>query len=199
MFEQTFVTASKTRPIGNAIMAMIAEGIAIGVLLLIPLIYVQTLPNLQMSEVLLAPPPAAAPARTVQVRHRLFDPTKLYAPATVPKRVAAIVEPPPPPAAAAATPRRIEVGGAVQAARIVHEVVPRYPAVAKGAHIMGTVRFKAVIAADGTVKDLKLLDGNPLLVEAARNAVKQWVYKPTILNGRPVEIGTEIDMHFTLA
>jgi protein TonB len=64
------------------------------------------------------------------------------------------------------------------------------------AHISGTVRLKAVIGADGSVEDLTLISGHPLLVQAAEAAVKQWIYKPTLLNGQPVEVDTEIDVHF---
>jgi len=109
--------------------------------------------------------------------------------------------PPPPPAPAAAppTPSRIQVGGQVQAAKIVHQVLPTYPKLAHEAHVAGTVRLKAVIAADGTVKDLSVISGHPLLIDSALNAVKQWVYKPTILNGVPIEVDTEIDVNFQLS
>jgi protein TonB len=91
------------------------------------------------------------------------------------------------------------VGGEVQAALLKHEVVPVYPLIAKSARIQGTVRLSASIAPNGTVKDLRVLSGNPLLVDAAQNAVKQWTYQPTYLNGKPVEVLTEIDVQFTLS
>jgi periplasmic protein TonB len=110
------------------------------------------------------------------------------------------VAPPPPPAAMAASapaePTRIQVGGNVEAGLLLHEVTPSYPKLASQAHISGTVRLKAVIGRDGTVEDLTLISGHPLLIPAAEAAVKQWIYKPTLLNGLPVEVATEIDVHF---
>ncbi len=96
-------------------------------------------------------------------------------------------------------PTQIRVGGEVQAALLKHEVVPVYPIIAKNARIQGTVRLSASIAPNGAVQDLRVLSGNPLLVGAAQNAVKQWTYKPTYLNGKPVEVLTEIDVQFTLS
>jgi periplasmic protein TonB len=112
---------------------------------------------------------------------------------------AAPPSPTPKPAPPPATPSPIRVGGEVQAALLKHEVVPVYPIIAKSARIQGTVRLSASIAPNGTVKDLRVLSGNPLLVDAAQNAVKQWTYQPTYLNGKPVEVLTEIDVQFTLS
>lgn len=109
------------------------------------------------------------------------------------------VQAPPAPASVAQTPSQIRVGGEVQAARLVHEVQPAYPPIARQAHIAGTVALSATIAPDGSVKNLKVLSGNPLLVDAAVKAVKQWTYKPTYLNGTPVQVLTEVDVRFTLA
>ncbi len=62
----------------------------------------------------------------------------------------------------------------------------------------GTVRFTAIIGIDGIVRNLQLIAGHPLLIAAAQEAVKQWIYKPTLLNGAPVEVVTEVDVLFTL-
>jgi protein TonB len=107
-------------------------------------------------------------------------------------------EAPPPPVQAATTPAQIKVGGDVQAARLTHEVAPAYPPIARLARVSGTVELSATIAANGSVKDVQVMSGNPLLVDAAVNAVKQWTYKPTYLNGKPVEVLTEVDVRFTL-
>ncbi len=77
--------------------------------------------------------------------------------------------------------------------------MPIYPPLAKQARIQGTVRFTAVIGTDGTIRDLRLISGHPLLVSAAQDAVKQWAYQPTLLNGEPVEVITQIDVNFTLS
>ena len=107
--------------------------------------------------------------------------------------------PPPPPPPKAATPQRIRVGGQVEAAKLIFNPTPEYPPLAKMARIQGTVRLEAIISKDGTIQDLKVLSGHPLLVKSALDAVKQWRYQPTLLNGEPVEVVTEIDVNFTLA
>lgn len=94
--------------------------------------------------------------------------------------------------------KRITVGGNVQQANIVRKVEPEYPPLARQARIQGTVRFTAVLATDGSVKQLTLLGGHPLLVQAAKQAVEQWRFRPTLLNGEAVEVITNIDVGFTL-
>ena len=95
-------------------------------------------------------------------------------------------------------PSVIRVGGNVQAANLIRQVKPNYPPLAKQARIQGTVKFNAVIAKDGTIQNLTVVSGHPMLVQAALEAVKQWLYKPTLLNGEPVEVITTIDVNFTL-
>ena len=77
--------------------------------------------------------------------------------------------------------------------------MPVYPPLAKQARIQGTVRLNAIISRDGTIQNLQLVSGHPLLAPAALAAVKQWVYEPTLLNGEPVEVVTVIDVNFTLS
>src|SRR5690349_11147663 len=110
--------------------------------------------------------------------------------------------PPPPPKKEEpkpATPQRIKVGGNVQSAKLVRQPRPVYPPLAKQARISGVVKLSAVISANGTIQDLKVISGHPLLIPAALDAVKQWVYQPTLLNGEPVEVQTQIDVNFTLS
>jgi protein TonB len=109
--------------------------------------------------------------------------------------------PPPPPKKEekAATPQRIKVGGNVQSARLVRQPRPVYPPLAKQARISGVVKLGAIISKDGTIQHLEVISGHPLLVPAALEAVKQWVYQPTLLNGEPVEVQTQIDVNFTLS
>lgn len=101
-------------------------------------------------------------------------------------------------AIATPTPQRIRVGGNVQSANLIRKVAPVYPADAKSAGIQGTVRFTAVIARTGVIQTLTLVSGHPSLVDAAQQAVQQWIYKPTLLNGQPVEVVTQVDVNFTL-
>jgi protein TonB len=103
---------------------------------------------------------------------------------------------PPPPKE---TPKRIVVGGNVQQARLINQARPIYPPLAKQARISGTVRLQAVIAKDGTIQELQVMSGHPLLVQSALDAVRQWRYHPTLLNGEPVEVATTIDVIFTLS
>jgi periplasmic protein TonB len=103
--------------------------------------------------------------------------------------------PPPPPKAA---PSRIRVGGNVQQAKMLRMVQPVYPAIAKTAHISGTVMLHAIISKDGNVEQLEYVSGPPLLMRAAMDAVKQWRYQPTTLNGDPVEVDTTISVVFSL-
>lgn len=102
--------------------------------------------------------------------------------------------PPPPPK----TPERIRVGGNVQQANLIHQVMPVYPEIAKTAHIQGTVILHAIISKDGTVQELQYISGPPLLMRAAQDAVRQWRYRPTLLNGEPVQVDTTISVVFTL-
>jgi TonB family protein len=95
--------------------------------------------------------------------------------------------------------QRIRVGGPVQAANLVRKVQPVYPPLAKQARISGKVVLNAVIGKDGTLVNLTVDSGHPLLVNAAIDAVRQWIYRPTMLNGIPVEVSTTIDINFTLA
>jgi protein TonB len=109
--------------------------------------------------------------------------------------------PPPPPVKVEkpVTPKRITIGGNVQQAKLVRQPKPVYPPLAKQARISGVVHLAAVISKDGTIQDLKVISGHPLLIPSALEAVKQWVYQPTQLNGEPVEVSTQIDVNFTLS
>jgi periplasmic protein TonB len=107
----------------------------------------------------------------------------------------ATMAPPPP----KLTPKRVTVGGNVQAARLVNKVTPLYPPLARQTRISGTVKLHAIIGKDGSVQQLQVVSGHPLLVQSALDAVKQWRYQPTLLNGEPVEVDTEIDVIFSLA
>jgi TonB family protein len=95
--------------------------------------------------------------------------------------------------------QRLRVGGNVQAAMAISAPKPLYPPEAKQARIQGVVKLNVIIGKDGTVVDLKAASGPPELVFAALEAVRHWVYKPTLLNGNPVEVVTVVDVNFTLS
>ncbi|HEX3544423.1 MAG TPA: energy transducer TonB [Candidatus Acidoferrum sp.] len=102
---------------------------------------------------------------------------------------------PPPPKPAQ---QRIRQGGQVQAAKLTNKVQPMYPPLARQTRISGTVRLHAIIAKNGSVEQLEVISGHPLLVQAALDAVRQWKYQPTTLNGENVEVDTTIDVIFSL-
>lgn len=102
---------------------------------------------------------------------------------------------PPPPKVA---PKRIVVGGNVQAAKIIRQPLPVYPQIAKSAHMQGTVVLHAIIDKDGSVQQLEYISGPPILMRNAMDAVRQWRYQPTLLNGEPVQVDTTISVVFSL-
>jgi len=106
--------------------------------------------------------------------------------------------PPPQPLRQASGATQIFVAGNVIAAQMVTKVEPVYPELAKKARVQGVVRLSAIIDEEGKVESLERIDGSPLLTPAAIDAVRQWVYKPTQINGKPVKVKTEIDVNFTL-
>ena len=109
---------------------------------------------------------------------------------------------PPEPAAPVKTPTAIRgpvrVSGGIQEAKLIRRIVPAYPPLAIATRTQGTVHLVGVIAKDGTIRDLQVIDGHPLLVRAAMDAVRQWVYKPTLLSGEPVEVIAPIAVTFIL-
>jgi periplasmic protein TonB len=171
------------------------------------------------------PPPAAAPVKVI--RPKIIPAQTMTAPRVIPKNVAIVKDEAPdlagvdggfgvaggaaggvlggilggsngpaPPKIAA--PARIKVGGNVQAAKMLRQTLPVYPQIAKTAHVSGTVTLHAIIAKDGTVQELQYVAGPPLLMKAAMDAVRDWRYTPTQLNGDPVEVDTTISVVFSL-
>ncbi len=98
-----------------------------------------------------------------------------------------------------ATPQRVRVSQGVSQGLLVRRVQPNYPPLARQARIQGTVVLRAVISKDGSIENLTLVSGHPMLAPAAIDAVKQWKYKPYLLNGEPVEVDTEVLVNFTLS
>jgi protein TonB len=211
--------------------------IMLGLLILIPLLYTEALPEAMQLTFLSAPPPppppppppAAVPIKRIRPVS-LMDAGRLRAPTVIPKTIEIIKEdispdslgvvggvpggvpggqlggvlggvlggipslaPPPP------TPQKpIRVSGGVQQAKLLNRPEPIYPPIARQARIQGVVQLEAVISRDGTIQNLRVLSGHPLLVQAALQAVQQWRYQPTLLSGEPVEVITTIDVIFRL-
>lgn len=97
------------------------------------------------------------------------------------------------------SPNKITVGGVIQAQHLLSRVEPVYPALARQTRVSGVVKLRAIIAKDGSVEELQAVSGHPLLIQSALDAVKQWRYQPTLINGIPVMVDTEIDVIFALA
>jgi protein TonB len=107
--------------------------------------------------------------------------------------------PPPPPPPQGGSNAPIRVGGDVAQSNIVYKVNPQYPPEARQARIEGVLILSVQIAKDGTISDVKIISAsNPLLIPGVVDAVRQWVYKPTLLNGEPVEVITTVTINFSL-
>src|SRR5437879_10652457 len=98
-----------------------------------------------------------------------------------------------------ATPQRVRVSSGVSQGLLLRRVNPTYPPLARRARIQGTVILQAQISKTGDIENLQLVSGHPMLAPAAIEAVKQWKYKPYLLNGEPVEVDTQVQVNFTLA
>lgn len=94
---------------------------------------------------------------------------------------------------------RIRVSQGVSTGHLINKVEPLYPPLARSARIQGQVVLTAIISKDGTIEDLRVLSGHPLLIQAALDAVRQWRYKPYLLNGEPVEVETTVTVNFVFS
>jgi len=103
-----------------------------------------------------------------------------------------------PPTVTKPAPQKLRISSGVAAGMLVYQLKPQYPELAMQARIQGTVVLQAVIGKDGTVRDLRLISGHPMLAPAAIEAVKRWRYRPYLLNNEPVEVDTQINVNFTL-
>jgi len=99
----------------------------------------------------------------------------------------------------AVTPQRVRVSQGVTQGLLINKVQPNYPPLARQARIQGAVQLQALISKQGTIENLRVISGHPMLSPSAIDAVKQWRYKPYILNGEPVEVETQITVNFTLS
>ncbi len=93
----------------------------------------------------------------------------------------------------------VRVGGKVRPPELIHDIRPAYPALAKQIRAQGVVKIEAIISRDGIVRDARVISGHPLLVAAALDAVRQWRYRPTVLNDQPVEVALALEVNFILA
>jgi len=104
----------------------------------------------------------------------------------------------PQPVVKVATPKKIAISSGVATGLLIQQVRPIYPPIAKAARQSGTVVLQATISKSGTIENLKVVSGNAMLQSAALDAVRQWRYRPYMLNGEPVEVDTTINVVFNL-
>jgi periplasmic protein TonB len=95
-----------------------------------------------------------------------------------------------------AVPQKLRISSGVAEGNLVNRVEPTYPAMAKIAHVQGDVVLQALISKGGGIENLRAVSGHPILIQAAMDAVRQWRYKPYLLNGEPVEVETTITVRF---
>jgi protein TonB len=226
--------------------SFILNCLAIGVMLLMPLMFTESLPKAQLLTLLVAPPPpppppppaAEAVQRVVrQIQTDLLNSGQLRTPTRIPQRVQMIHEeeaPPPMPATVGGviggiggvpggqiggvigsivsstsnlssprfvppTPQRVRISQGVTKGLLIQKIEPTYPPLARAARVQGEVVLSAIIDANGQITNLQLVSGHPMLVPSAISAVKQWRYKPYLLNGQPVEVETTITVIFSLS
>jgi periplasmic protein TonB len=211
-----------------------------GGLLLLPLIYTQGLPQLQLTGALIAPTPPPAPPAPMSPHQAAPSVSNelpngiVMMPSSIPREIADIHDqgaPTPaevnaigilggtddrwtnnpvinsiatagvgnPPAVAAAPKVRPPRISRMMEANLIDRVQPDYPPLARGARIQGTVVLRAVISRDGTIENLQVVSGHPMLVRAAVDAVQRWRYRPYLLNGEPVEVETQVTVNFILS
>ena len=222
--------------------SVIAHIVAIGMLVLVPLIQIQAITIPPIDQSLLTPKfDTPRPVDVFVAKPRIqkvidVDPNVLTAPESIPKGIAYVDEPtvpsvgfvspitgsamgdllrgviepavepakppdpgpPPLPPVPLVKAEPIRQGGVVQAANLIYQVKPEYPPLARAARIQGVVVLEAVINREGLIETLRVVSGHPLLNQAALDAVKQWKYRPTLLNGDPVEVITTVTVTFAL-
>jgi len=108
------------------------------------------------------------------------------------------VAPPPPVARRRPATQPVHIGGVVEESRLIFHPKPEYPPLAIISRTQGSVWLRAIISKDGTIQDLTVISGHPLLVRSAVDAVARWRYQPTLLNGEAVDVVTEIEVKFIL-
>jgi len=229
------------------VLSVFFQSLLVGGLLLVPLMYTETLPRQQLLSFLIEPPPPppppppAASAAAAKVVERVGTDIlngRLRTPGRIPQKVQMIREDEAPPAlssggviggvpggipggqlggviggiisststlssvpklAIPAAPKRIRISQGVTEGRLIQKIEPVYPPIARAGRIQGEVVLTAIISKTGEIQNLTLSSGHPMLVPAAIQAVKQWRYRPFLLNGEPVEVETTITVIFELS
>jgi protein TonB len=204
------------------------NGLILAALIIWPLLHPEALPTQMMATLLVTPPPQApvqVKIKSEMLDNQLQAPSKI--PKEI-KQIKESAAPPsmagvsgmegmgggtpggvmggilgglgtgPAPKVQAATPKKVAVSSGVMAGNRIGGENPTYPAIAKAARIQGTVVLQATISKNGTIENLRVIGGPPMLQSAATEAVRGWRYKPYLLNGEPVEVETQVNVVFSL-
>jgi protein TonB len=223
----------------TTLLSFTAQASAVGILLLVPILYSAGPPSFEFIQRLIVPPaqPAAPAVPTPVQPHPASNLNTAGLPITppsIPRETAHVVDqvaPPPlgdglgvrggvgtstgtsnavldaiagrgrgmaPTLPVVPVARPIVTSHAMEA-YLIHRVQPEYPALARSARIQGEVVLRAVISTDGSIENLHVVSGHPMLVASAINAVRQWRYRPYFLNGNPVEVETQVTVRFLLS
>ena len=228
----------KKRRTWTTLVSYFFQCLLISLLVIMPLMFTEALPQAQLFTLLVAPPPPPPPPPPAQVVTKIIRQTdvldngQLRTPSRIPRKVEMIKEEEAPPPMASGVvggvpggvpggqlsgviggivnssanipiatllPKRIRVSQGVIQGQCIRKVEPTYPKIALNARIQGQVLLKAVIDKSGGVTELQVLSGHPMLIPAALEAVKQWRYRPYLLNGEAVEVETTITVTFNIA
>lgn len=246
MFEDSLLESGKRLTKRNpwaTVLSFALEGAAVGLLVLVPMIYTDAIPVRAMwtTDTIFAPPTQSAPRAPEQppdrrpisqTRTDVIDNTMVQ-PWRVPPTIDRRPDPPAPalgnsgpqdpcvgcipslnpgtrspliaeamkqPVIATFRPpsKPVPVSGGVSEGLLIRRVTPEYPTLAKQSRTQGAVVLSATIGKDGTIQNLQVLTGHPFLAKAAMDAVRQWRYRPYLLNGQPVDVETTITVNFNL-
>jgi protein TonB len=240
MFADSFCSSSslaRSRRGWTTFASFAGQAVGVTILLAIPILYTEGLPQVRLRDLLLTPPPASAavptpPRRATSsvVSSNLVE-DRLMAPRQIPMKTAMVEDPEPapslpfgspatgvyqgplaremsrltntfsqvaPPAAAKPVAPRTPPISRWMEGNIIRRVQPLYPPLARSTGIQGSVLLRAVIGREGRIESVQVLNGHPLLVKAAVDAVSQWLYRPYYLNDQPVEVETQVTVNFVL-
>jgi periplasmic protein TonB len=230
----------------TTVLSFAFQGLLIGILLIVPMMLTEALPQQQLLTFLVAPPPPPPPpaaqalAKVVrQTQSDLLSGGQLRTPSRIPEKVQMIHEEEAPPALPSmggvvggvpggvpggqlggviggiisqtsslsaipkfsppTPPKRVRVSQGITKGFLIQKIEPKYPSLALAARIWGQVVLQAIISKDGEIKELSLVSGHPVLAPAAIEAVRQWRYRPYLLNGAPVEVETTVTVTFLIS
>jgi protein TonB len=207
MFEDSLMESGgkiKTKSKYWSIVTLCINGVILAALIIWPLLHPEALPTQMMATLLVAPP--KIPKDIKQIKESAAPPAMAGVsgmegmgggtPGGVMGGILGGVGSGP--VVKAAPPKKLSISSGVMAGNLLDKVTPQYPAIAKAARIQGTVVLQATISKTGSIENLRVVSGPPMLQQSAMDAVRSWRYKPYLLNGDPVEVETTVNVVFNL-